>query len=295
MPRCRKPELANWRSQLPGLARRPGQDGQDVLGGRLGRVRVGQGGGTIAGPAERRLIEPAAVSEPEPAEQAEAVPDRVTEDDLRGQPLAELLHVLGQVGLLRVRFGRQRGESRDDPDAGLPERLGDLRVGGGDVERGGQALDGVRAGVRGGARLHLRQPGELHRLLPAGLPLVLGEPGGSERAGPFEFPVGGEQRAGDLLVTPPAVQVPPAGEHLGDPPVERGRTGDARGQPVAQVQVRWRHVAGLPGGLQHVPAIPLPVPGHLPGHVVAGHPGGRLLRPGLVEPADLDLEADLAA
>ena len=75
--------------------------------------------------------------------------------------------------------------------------------------------------------------------------------------------VGGEQRPGDLLVTPPAVQVPPAGEHLGDPPVERGGAGDPRGQPVPLVQVRWRHIAGQPGGLQYVPAVPLPVPGHL--------------------------------
>ena len=33
------------RIHLAGLARRGGEDGQDVLGGRLGRVRVGQGGG----------------------------------------------------------------------------------------------------------------------------------------------------------------------------------------------------------------------------------------------------------
>ena len=116
-------------------ARGAAQDGQDVLGGRLARGGVGERARLTARLVERRLVEPPGVGEPEPAQHPEAMADGVAEDDLRGQPLAELAHVLGQVGLLRVRCGGQLGERRNDPDPGPPERLSDLGVADGPAER----------------------------------------------------------------------------------------------------------------------------------------------------------------
>ena len=75
---------------------------------------------------------------------------------------------------------------------------------------------------------------------------------------------------------------------------ERGGVGDVARQPVPHIQVRRGHVAGPAGWLQHLQAVPLAVPGHLPAHLVAGHRAGGLLHRCLVETADLDLEADLA-
>ena len=92
--------------------------------------------------------------------------DGVAEDDLRRQPLAELAHVLGQVGLLRVRCGGQLGERRDDPDPGPLERLGDLGVGDGPAERAAQPRHRGRPDVGRRAGLGVGQPGELVYLLP---------------------------------------------------------------------------------------------------------------------------------
>jgi hypothetical protein len=162
--------------EITGRARGAAQDGQDVLGGRLARGGVGQRVRLTARLVERRLVEAPGVGEPEPAQHAEAMADGVAEDDLRGQPLAELAHMLGQVGLLGVRRGGQLGERGNHPDPGPLERLGDLRVGDGPAERAAQPRHRGRPDVGRRAGFGVGQPGELVRLLAVRLRVAVGEP-----------------------------------------------------------------------------------------------------------------------
>ena len=73
------------RVQLSGLARRGAQDGQDVLAGRPGRIRVGQGVHPAPRRGDRVGVQRPPVGQPEPAQEPEAGGHGVTEDDLGRQ------------------------------------------------------------------------------------------------------------------------------------------------------------------------------------------------------------------
>ena len=68
--------------QLPGLARRHAQDGQDVLAGCLSRIRVGQRAHPVPRRGDRLLVQRPPVGQPEPVQNPEAAGYGITEDDL---------------------------------------------------------------------------------------------------------------------------------------------------------------------------------------------------------------------